>query len=403
MIDFKTLVPHNRTPWPRIKEFLYKKYEILDFFEISQYDFRPDVMSKFWERYQNFKFRHNQRIVVTQYDVQFYLPESKISLGLYNLFLIFNYYNIPTDFLIFLISDDSESEIRLLAKYFNLPKPNGIAKILHFEEVISSKYQNFVDVNVDKIKKSFICLNGVQRPHKIDFLCLLEEKKILDKTLHSYNFGVDVQEEYHKIDEDVCSNYPNLKIGLIHVDPIQKSNERYVKNLQVTNAYLKHKEKFMYKNFRSELIDRVYIKQFFQDDPLNLNNHFIQNAGIKLVTETAMNYPYPLITEKTWKAIVYSRPFIIIGPVGCIDLLKQYGFETFDSFWDESYDNILDTSQRLCYIANIVENLAKLSLTEIKDIVIASQKIFEHNLNNYINNFGTIVIDNIIKKLESND
>ena len=401
MIDFKTLVPHNRTPWPRIKEYLCKNYEILDYFEISQYDFRLDVMSKFWERYNNFVFGPNQRIIITQCDIQYYLPQSKISLGLYNLFLIFNYFNIPSDFLIFLVADDSELEIRFLTKYFNLPECKNIVKLLHFEEFISSKYKKFNPVCADKIEKHFICLNGNQRPHKLDFLCLLEEKNILCKTIHSYNFKEKT--EYHRIDNASSIDFHKLEIELVYTDPFNKSNERYTKSQDVNQAYLKHKSKFMFKNFQSGLIDIPYHERTRWETPDTQNSHFIQKAAINLVVETAINYPYPFITEKTWKAIVYSRPFLIVGPPGCLKLLQSYGFKTFDCFWDESYDNILDTSQRLCYITTIVEKLSNLPLIQLQELVLESQEIFKHNFNNYINNFGTVVIDDIIKKLESND
>ncbi len=32
------------------------------------------------------------------------------------------------------------------------------------------------------------------------------------------------------------------------------------------------------------------------------------------------------------------HPFIVLGPVGALELIREYGFETFPRFFDESYD-----------------------------------------------------------------
>tara|TARA_B110000858_G_scaffold195815_2_gene253110 strand:+ start:86 stop:697 length:612 start_codon:yes stop_codon:yes gene_type:complete len=46
------------------------------------------------------------------------------------------------------------------------------------------------------------------------------------------------------------------------------------------------------------------------------------------------------ISEKTFKAIASRSPFIIFGNKGSLKRLKEWGYKTFDDFWDESYDEL---------------------------------------------------------------
>lgn len=397
MINVKDYIKHNRTPWPQITHALEEQYEILDYFELGQYDFRPNVMAFFWSKYSNYKFLPNQRIVITQYDLNFYLPGSTISTNLYNLFLILNFYNIPTDFLIFLIGDYSESEIETLSDYFNLPRPN-IVRSVYFLEFLHSEYQSFAPANLDKIQHHFICLNGNQRPFRLDLLCLLENKNLLEKGIVSYNFSAN--SDYLHLPKEAAQAIPDVNIGLINVQPFNRTNERYIKNIEIVEANQRFLSKFQYQTHRHRLIDVDYRDRIKWETPTQQNSWFIQSGGIDLVVETAMTYPYPFISEKTWKAITYSRPFIIAGPPGIIKRLHDLGFKTFDCFWDESYDNILDTSKRLCYISSIVEKICALPLSQIRELVSESESIYQHNFFNYIGNFRNNLLDQVINKIK---
>jgi hypothetical protein len=61
---------------------------------------------------------------------------------------------------------------------------------------------------------------------------------------------------------------------------------------------------------------------------------------IDVVAETYTNGLTFFITEKTIRPIFGMTPFITFGPQGFLSTLKSdYGFKTFDRWWDESYDN----------------------------------------------------------------
>ena len=62
------------------------------------------------------------------------------------------------------------------------------------------------------------------------------------------------------------------------------------------------------------------------------------------------------LTEKTYKPIAFCHPFMLVGATGCLALLRQQGFETFDNLFDESYDLQDDFDAKMKII---VENISR--------------------------------------------
>jgi len=123
---------------------------------------------------------------------------------------------------------------------------------------------------------------------------------------------------------------------------------------------------------------KIDIKYFEYSDVMPA----VVNSFLSLVTETSYYYPMPNIGEKTLKPIVAHRPFIMIAPAGTIALLKNLKFKTFDQWWDESYDLIIDNHKRLEAIYDIVETILKKDNQELVQMLNEMQPVLEHNYKN---------------------
>lgn len=62
------------------------------------------------------------------------------------------------------------------------------------------------------------------------------------------------------------------------------------------------------------------------------------DSWFSAVVETDVTPRLHRITEKPFKPLLCFHPFIVLGPVGALELIREYGFETFPRFFDESYD-----------------------------------------------------------------
>ena len=89
------------------------------------------------------------------------------------------------------------------------------------------------------------------------------------------------------------------------------------------------------------------------------------------------------LTEKTFKPIAMGMPFVISAPAGSLQYLKNYGFKTFDSVWNEDYDTETNDLSRIHKVSNLLENLDRLSEERKNEIFKKCIPIIEHNWNHF--------------------
>ena len=87
-----------------------------------------------------------------------------------------------------------------------------------------------------------------------------------------------------------------------------------------------------------------------------------EDSYFSIVTETEIsNGEVIRITEKSIKPMAMYHPFIVLGNPFSLRVLREYGFKTFEGFFDESYDTILDPARRVERIMIEIERLMSLS------------------------------------------
>jgi len=121
-----------------------------------------------------------------------------------------------------------------------------------------------------------------------------------------------------------------------------------------------------------------------------------QQAFVHIVTETVY-YPNNLhLTEKIFRPIVVYRPFILVGAQGNLAYLKRYGFQTFDQWWDESYDAEPDAERRLAMVVEQIEQLCRLSPSELDAMYQEMLPVLEHNRQHFYSKFKQIIVDEML-------
>jgi hypothetical protein len=100
---------------------------------------------------------------------------------------------------------------------------------------------------------------------------------------------------------------------------------------------------------------------------------------IEVVLETVFDDTKWHLTEKTLRPIACGMPFILMSSPGTLQYLRSYGFQTFDSVWDESYDSIEDSGQRLQAVVQLMSNIANMTLEEKLHLDQQCADIVAHN------------------------
>jgi hypothetical protein len=83
------------------------------------------------------------------------------------------------------------------------------------------------------------------------------------------------------------------------------------------------------------------------------------------------------VSEKTWKPIGLKMPFILLHQPFALGRLRDIGYRTFHTVWDESYDEITSIPDRFNAIMDLIETLNKRE--DFLDIMQECEEIVEHN------------------------
>ena len=135
-------------------------------------------------------------------------------------------------------------------------------------------------------------------------------------------------------------------------------------------------------------VELVYKKHPNIDD--NIDSPYVEcfhNSAINIISESVFNYPFQYFTEKTISSLLSKRPFILIGPHNSLEYLKNSGYKTFDTIFDESYDQISDPNIRLETIMQLVLDLNKKTQDELNEMVYGIKDILIHNYKLMLNKF----------------
>jgi len=97
-------------------------------------------------------------------------------------------------------------------------------------------------------------------------------------------------------------------------------------------------------------------------------------------------------SEKIFKPIVLHQPFVVVQAPGSLKYLQSYGFKTFGDWWDESYDNIQDPTQRLQAIAKIINDIGGKDISELEKLRMEMAGVLEHNFHHFYENIPAIVL-----------
>jgi len=180
-----------------------------------------------------------------------------------------------------------------------------------------NRRQAMLDVTDKPRSYEFTALNRTHKWWRASCMADLLGLGVLDRSLWSYNTQctVDDREEDNPLELDSISGWQDAVRDFVNNGPYFCDSN----NDQSHNDHRRVPES-LYENSYCHLV----IETLFDAD---------QSGGA-------------FLTEKTYKAIKFGQPFVIIGTVHSLRTLRQQGYRTFDHAIDNSYDEIVDNTQR---------------------------------------------------------
>lgn len=228
------------------------------------------------------------------------------------------------------------------------------------------KYHNTCKPNINRAnnEKRFLLYARAwtgTRQYRLQFI-----EQIIEKNLHDsfkYNFfELDDGEYYGEYtDTDIAKYFPQTEINLDYPDNI------FIQQICLGNLGDNEKPT-LEKQEQVNSSSSAYIN----------TDEYLQTS-IQIVAETLFETDKIYLTEKTFQPIVAGQPFLTLSAPGTLQTLKHYGFKTFNSAWDESYDNEQDHNKRMAMVIEQVELLNNMSQDEFTRVYEKCLAICEHN------------------------
>lgn len=111
--------------------------------------------------------------------------------------------------------------------------------------------------------------------------------------------------------------------------------------------------------------------------PCVVPTQLFNTTAYSIICETGYENGTHMLSEKTAKALLGRRMFVMFSGAGILKFIRSQGFRTFDSIIDESYDDIQDNIERWTAAFEQVKKLCSMDQQTVLDQV---QSICDHNL-----------------------
>lgn len=246
-----------------------------------------------------------------------------------------------------------------------------------------------------KIKTENICM--------VRFFKNLSEEQLPEPKINDINYRFISLNNSYKAHRHLTAAYLLDKSALLSFDRKKAIHGKLKNHLWFDLDRWKKIEPKIFSKISSNLTRLDNIKTITLDQnnipDSNFNDQFnyapadyFSKSFCAVITETKFSQPTSMFSEKTLNAINRLKPFILIGTPQTLEYLRSYGFKTFSSFWDESYDVEENHEKRLIKIFKLIDYLDSLPLTTLKNMYKNMKPILEHNF---------YTIKEVAKKYES--
>jgi hypothetical protein len=230
-----------------------------------------------------------------------------------------------------------------------------------------------IDLENRKFNRYFLSLNNRAQWNRQALLQFLLQFKLLDKFYFSYHhedrFGVGHKLLYNQINEIIGNTWYNDRLDL----------ESVFNMLPITAEF----DYFKYNDW--SVGNTVYYESSFGS----------------VVSETYIGENYNVFfTEKIFKPIAFGHPFLLFSSAGALSKLKELGFETYPTIFDESYDTIESPQKRFEFLLRQVLCICDRPINELQEIYDIVKPIVKHNYEYFWNDWHKIYQTDMIQVSE---
>lgn len=237
-----------------------------------------------------------------------------------------------------------------------------------FEHCLNKKQEGLIDLH-------FLCFNRVTKPHRVvtfgQFVSdsILQKQSILScgtSASHlagpgNFEGGASILEEDYRHDREKILKY---------FREVHDEKKPYVYDCEDL-----HNNKAPVINLEAQI-----------------------RSFVNIVTESLIDSTTVFCSEKIFKPIYSAQPFILVGNPHTLKHLKQRGFQTFEQWWDESYDEEENFTRRFEKIMDVVYEISSWTPEKYMKVYLEMEPVLRNNINVMIDSHYP---EELIKKLSN--
>ena len=235
--------------------------------------------------------------------------------------------------------------------------------------------------------KKFLCLNAHHKCHRFELVYQVFKRGMENNFNISYlasmDDGEDVIEFWRGLADNTDDPYP--------FGEWDEDRQRFLKLTPIFYDYTKDEidhegntnlvvDRRISDNRRAAIgRDQILRRRVVMGNPV----FHRENNWIYVITETMFgdcigkDNNHRDVSEKTWKPIGLKMPFILLHQPFALRRLRDIGYRTFHTIWDENYDEITNVADRFNTIMDLIESLN--NREDFLDIMHKCEEIVEHN------------------------
>ena len=219
----------------------------------------------------------------------------------------------------------------------------------------------YKSVNIFKTKP-FLKINRTNRDERDIFMLFLNFEKLFDKCLVSFP-------ELHK-----WPDYPNMFYKYTQKENINDLKLKLPFDIDETDKM----------NHGPAGVGEGKFNADLPFDPIHYRDTFTSIVMGAFPFDTSGYH----LHSSTFNPMYCGHPIIQFAPYKTLEVMRDYGFKTFDKWWDESYDNEKDDWKRLQMIMDLVLKLSECDEKDLLHMYKDMQETLQHNIG-IIENYDT--------------
>lgn len=125
-----------------------------------------------------------------------------------------------------------------------------------------------------------------------------------------------------------------------------------------------------------------------------------QQCAIDVVLETLFDDDRVHLTEKILRPLACGQPFMLVGAPGSLAVLKSYGFQTFDTWIDESYDRIQSPGKRLQAVISEMVRVRDMNRAQKTELLSGMLSVAQFNKRHFFSDrFARHIVNELVENV----